>query len=107
MTDVTVPNGIAVSIPIWCDYKVRPYRDRAGVVMFQFQYGAIIRSFLVPCLSPFYWFQFQYGAIISGKYSGDGRVLYMFQFQYGAIIRIDFGTTDIPYQSFNSNMVRL
>ena len=52
-------------------------------------------------------FQFQYGAIISVLDILAKYFFKEFQFQYGAIIRIPLDDVLIPFDSFNSNMVRL
>ncbi len=76
-----------VSIPIWCDYKQKgeEYFDLKEM-MFQFQYGAIIRSITYIEATARIVFQFQYGAIIRKMENLEEKVITLFQFQYGAII---------------------
>ena len=77
------------------------------IIMFQFQYGAIIREVGQTYYLTLVVFQFQYGAIISKQTNTMYVCHAQFQFQYGAIIRENEQLKKYNEECFNSNMVRL
>ncbi len=76
--------------------------------MFQFQHGAIGRTWIDWVINAQTWFQFQHGAIGSFLYSSGKCASYLFQFQHGAIgSSIEKLELLVGRNCFNSSMVRL
>ena len=79
-----------LSIPIWCDYKVRVGVGLVFRSVFQFQYGAITSDNPKDAAGYSKRFQFQYGAITSAVTGTNVLESVRFQFQYGAITRMRY-----------------
>ena len=74
-----------LSIPVWCDWRIRSNSGLRFANVFQFQYGAIEGSFCNALNELLLCFQFQYGAIEGYLPSLFLAIFTSFQFQYGAI----------------------
>ncbi len=100
-----------ISIPVWYDYEKWTRTTTIPGLLFQFQYGTIMRSIfkslsLVSAISIPVWydyedvqsskspadnlFQFQYGTIMRKLLAGSSGLENIFQFQYGTIMSKSF-----------------
>ncbi len=95
-----------ISIPVWCDWRVRRVNTAAITLKFQFQYGAIEGGIVISGNVRTMAFQFQYGAI-EETYGDMYLVSYMISIPVWCDWRKTPGSRYGHIVNFNSSMVRL